>query len=278
MSIMRLEDHVGDVVRKARVGRGLEVSSFAQNVGVSLSQYQEFEDSAKLPSGWDWIRVGKLLDLASDRLKALHSGWEPLVRDLGNWRELRSLVTQGPKFTVNNYLIWDEITREAAVFDTGFDDMQLSEILQKESLQLRHIFLTHSHYDHMEALPQIRAKYPKARLHTGSKNAPPEHRNRSNDFIHLGNLRISNRETPGHTEDGVTYLIGNWPEDAPLVAIVGDAIFSGSMGGVSTHFDEAKKVIRDQILSLPEDTLLCPGHGPITTVGEEKSRNPFFGL
>jgi len=74
----------------------------------------------------------------------------------------------------------------------------------------------------------------------------------------------------------VTYLIGNWPDDAPHVAVVGDALFAGSMGRVPGDAAAAREVIRRQILSLPPDTLLCPGHGPLTTVAEEREHNPFF--
>ena len=63
---------------------------------------------------------------------------------------------------------------------------------------------------------------------------------------------------------------------APHVAFVGDSIFAGSMGGAPAHGPLAKQKVRDQILSLPADTLLCPGHGPLTTVAEEKAHNPFF--
>ena len=82
---------------------------------------------------------------------------------------------------------------------------------------------------------------------------------------------------PGHAEDGVIYIVGNWPEDAPHAAMVGDTIFAGSLarGNQSTEMLKAK--VREQIFSLPADTLLCPGHGPLTTVAEEKAHNPFFG-
>ena len=109
-----------------------------------------------------------------------------------------------------------------------------------------------------------------------SRTAAVDQRNRSNDFIHLGNLRITNRETPGHAEDGMTYIIGNWPEDAPQVAIVGDAIFAGSMGRGNISWEIARQKVREQIFSLPAETLICPGHGPLTTVGEEIANNPFF--
>src|SRR5580765_2246577 len=73
-----------------------------------------------------------------------------------------------------------------------------------------------------------------------------------------------------------THSIGNWPEDAPHVAITGDTIFSGSMAEGKQSTDLLKQKVREQIFTLPEETLLCPGHGPLTTVALEKANNPFF--
>ena len=71
----------------------------------------------------------------------------------------------------------------------------------------------------------------------------------------------------------VTYVIGGL--ESP-VAIVGDAIFAGSMGGGMVSYEDALRTNREKIMTLPDDTVLCPGHGPKTTVGEEKKNNPFF--
>jgi glyoxylase-like metal-dependent hydrolase (beta-lactamase superfamily II) len=173
-------------------------------------------------------------------------------------------------------LVWDEVSLEAAVFDTGWDAAPIIGLIAQEQLQLRHLFITHGHEDHIAAVGEIREKFPKVRIHSSSKQAPVEQRNRANDFVHLGSLRITNRDTPGHAEDGVSYVIGTWPEDAPHVAVVGDAIFAGSIGRGNQSWDLAKQKVRDQIFSLPGDTLICPGHGPMTTVAQEKAHNPFF--
>src|SRR5262249_21779921 len=107
-------------------------------------------------------------------------------------------------------------------------------------------------------------------------SAPPQHRNRANDFIHLNSLRITNRETPKHAKDKILYVVGTWPEDAPHVALIGDTIFAGSLATGFVSTDLLKQKVQEQIFSLPADTLLCPGHGPFTTVAEEKAHNPFF--
>ena len=162
------------------------------------------------------------------------------------------------------------------MFDTGFEAERILKLLAENGAELKHLFITHSHYDHIEALGPLRERFPTLRIHTDTKGAPPQNKNRRNDCVHVGSLRVTNRETPGHAEDGVTYIIGNWPEDAPHVAVVGDAIFAGSIGGAKEHGDLAKAKVREQILSLPPDTLICAGHGPLTTVAQEKAHNPFF--
>jgi glyoxylase-like metal-dependent hydrolase (beta-lactamase superfamily II) len=177
---------------------------------------------------------------------------------------------------VHAYLVWDEVTREAALFDTGWNAEPALQLAEEEQLTLAHVFVTHGHPDHIGGLGGVQEKFPKVRLHMDNPGALPQHKNRRNDCIHLGSLRITNRVTCGHADDGVTYLVGNWPEDAPHVAVVGDAIFAGSMGGAPTRYDEARAQVREQILTLPDETLICPGHGPVTTVAEEKAHNPFF--
>jgi glyoxylase-like metal-dependent hydrolase (beta-lactamase superfamily II) len=186
------------------------------------------------------------------------------------------ITTTEDGMAVNCFLVWDEVTREAALFDTGWNPKPAVQIIEENQLILRHLFITHSHEDHVAGVGQIRALFPKVKMHTSSKHAPVDQRNRPNDFIHLGSLRITHRDTPGHAEDGTTYIIGTWPEDAPHVAIVGDAIFAGSMGKGNISWDLARQKVREQILTLPEDTLIGPGHGPLTTVSEEKQHNPFF--
>lgn len=273
---MSLEDHAGDIVQKARAGLGIASQPACSAAGLSPEELAEFETSGQCAKRPDFGKLGELLQLDGAKLQGVADGWTPAEPDLGQWRELRRLTTHASGMDVHCYLVWDEVTREAALFDTGWDAAPALQIIEEEQLNLTHLFLTHTHVDHVDGMEAVRAKFPKVRLHTDSKSAPPQHKNRRNDCIHVGSLRVTNRETPGHAEDGVTYLVGNWPEDAPHVAIVGDALFAGSMGGAPAAFDLARQKVREQILSLPPDTLVGPGHGPWTTVAEEKAHNPFF--
>ncbi|MCP5516400.1 MAG: MBL fold metallo-hydrolase [Verrucomicrobiales bacterium] len=273
---MSLEDHVGDVIAKARLHAGVDAAEAAAAAGIAAPAMEAFEDSGKVDGPINWTGLAGRLGLDAGKLERLAGGWQPGPVDLAAWRELRVITTRGAHFSVNAYLVWDEVTREGALFDTGFEAAPALEIIEREAVDLRHLFITHSHADHVAGLAAIRARHPKARLHSSMADAALHERNRANDFIHLGSLRITNRSTPGHAVDGVTYVVGTWPEDAPPVAIVGDAIFAGSMGRAAGAAEEARKAIREQILALPPETLICPGHGPLTTVAEEKANNPFF--
>jgi len=273
---MQLEDHPGDIIRKARAMTGVTAAAAAAAAGLSETELAALEETGQGAGQIKIAALASLIGLHAAKLESIARGWWPATQDLSAWRELRVFTTAGEGLTVNCYLVWDEVTRDAALFDTGLDAQPVLACLAAGQLQLKHVFITHSHWDHVEALPKIRAAWPKARVHSGSQNAPVDQRNKNAEIIHLGGLRVTHRDTPGHAEDGVTYLVGNWEDDAPHVAMVGDAIFAGSMGNGNGAWDLARQKVREQILSLPPATLLCPGHGPLTTVAEEKAHNPFF--
>jgi hydroxyacylglutathione hydrolase len=273
---MNLEDHAGDITRKARAMSNVTAEAAASAAGFSPAELAALEQSGEITKRPNFAALANLIGLNPTKLEGIANDWRPAEKDLSIWRELRPFTTAAQNITVNCYLIWDEVSREAALFDTGWDAQPILKTIEENQLVLRHVFITHAHDDHIAALSGVREKFPKVRLHSSSKNAPVDQRNRANDFIHLGSLRITNRPTPGHAEEGTTYVIGTWPEDAPHVAIVGDAIFAGSIGTGNQSWDLARQKVREQIFSLPPETLICPGHGPLTTVAEEKAYNPFF--
>jgi glyoxylase-like metal-dependent hydrolase (beta-lactamase superfamily II) len=273
---MILEDHLGDIIGKSRQALKLSPETVARIAGLSVMELASLETSGQFTKRPDFLALGDCLELDGRKLAALAEGWQPAPVDLSLWRELRQITTIQSGYAVNSYLVWDEVSREAALFDTGWEIAPVLSLVAENRLELKHLFITHSHDDHNGGINALREKFPKIRIHTGSRQSPVEQRNRANDFIHLGSLRITHRETPGHSEDGVTYIAGNFPEDAPHVAIVGDALFAGSIGRGFQSFDLLRQKVREQILSLPPATLVCPGHGPLTTVAQELAHNPFF--
>lgn len=273
---MELEDHLGDILRKARAMGTVSAAAAAKAAGLTEAELATLEESGVIGKPSNFTALAGVVGLHAEKLAGIANGWRPALKDWSTWREFRCYTTTEAGNAVNSYLVWDEVSRDAALFDTGWNADEALGDLEANQVQLRHLFITHSHHDHVAAVDAVRGKFPKIRLHTNAKSAPVDQRNRPNDFIHLGSLRITNRSTPGHAEDGVTYIVGNWPEDAPAVAVVGDTLFAGSMGRGNQSWALARRAVREQILTLPAETLICPGHGPLTTVAEEKAHNPFF--
>lgn len=273
---MQLADHLGEIIQKAREAAEISSEAAAQAAALRIDEFAAFEQGGKAPAQINITSLATLIRLNAAKLQKIAEGWLPPAIDLSQWRELRQITTAREGIEVHCHLIWDEVSREAALFDTGWDAEPILKLVAENQLHLRHLFLTHMDDDHVAAMAALRSQFPKLLLHSNSKHAPPQHRNRPNDFIHLGSLRITNRDTPGHTEESVTYVIGTWPDDAPHVAMVGDTIFAGSLARGKQSTALLKQKIRDQIFKLPDETLLCPGHGPVTTVATERENNPFF--
>jgi len=273
---MQLEDHAGDVVGKARAAAGIEAGEVAALLGCQLPEYEVFEQEGRLDMPTSFTALADRLDLDEAKLAEVHRGWEPAVPDLRRWQEIRALGTAHDDFAVNSFLIWDPGSREAALVDTGFDLGQVHHWVSERKLHLRYLLITHGHEDHVAELETFRRIYPQAEVWTSPKSELPKRRALVGESLTLGQLTIDGRETSGHAVDGISYIIGGWAGDAPPVAMVGDALFSGSMGGAGPLLGSAKEMVRNQLFTLPDGTLVCPGHGPTSTVGEEKRHNPFF--
>src|ERR1051326_8173560 len=118
---MNLEDHVGDVIPKARTSANVSAEDAAAAAGLSVEEFSALEESGRISKRPDFVALAAKLGLQGAKLERIANGGLPQKRDLGQWRELRQITTAGPGYKVNCYLIWDEVTREAALFDTGFE-------------------------------------------------------------------------------------------------------------------------------------------------------------
>ena len=158
-------------------------------------------------------------------------------------------------------------------FDTGADCHEMLKHAAVEDLSFRMILLTHAHPDHIADLARLRAGAG-APVYVPENEPVPEAEviAHGHDFK-LGSLSIEARLTSGHSRGGMTYVVSGL---ARPVAIVGDSLFAGSMGGGAISYQDAVRNNVEKILTLPEETILCPGHGPLTTVGKEKRENAFF--
>lgn len=273
---MLLEDHAGDVLRKARLGRGIPLERAAAAALMRSEQLARFEERGKPWDKIDFDAVAELLNLDGDKLRRIAEGWIPAAHEISRWQCLRKIESDHGGMAVNCYLLWDRSSREAALFDTGWVAAPIADLLEQFQLGLKHIFITHSHHDHVAALGELRKQAPDAAVHSNSSHAPKNQQLTKGECFSVGELNIAWRQTPGHAVDGVTYVADGFPDEAPPVAVVGDAVFAGSIGGALKHFEIARERVREEILTLLESALICPGHGPITTVREQRDCNPFF--
>ncbi len=273
---MPLEDHAGDIIRKSRMGRGVSAIEVASAANLNPHQLQQFEEDGHEIPELNFEAVAERLTLDPAKLRQIASGWEPHTHDMHQWTHFRHIETDDGGMAVNCFLIWDDASKVGALFDTGWILPPIQSLIETHSIQLQHIFITHSHYDHIEALGKVRQFAPEALLHSNIKSAPKAQQLVPDERFQLGSLTVSYRETPGHADDGVTYVVEGFPAEQPNLVIVGDAIFAGSIGGAPKHFELARTKVLDEVLSLPGNSLICPGHGPLTTVSEERKHNPFF--
>ncbi len=265
-----LEDTFADILSKARRGLGLEVEDAAARAGISTAVANGlFGGNFDEPGARSLAGV---LGLAPERVAALglgeyHPGEVPLLDGLMQFN------TPFDDMTVNSYLAWDPATKQAATFDTGADCSGMLDAIKDHHLAVNRIFLTHSHGDHILELDRLKEKTGAAAFIGEKEPLEGAESFAAGRVFNVGGLTLETRSTWGHSPGGITYVIRGLSR---TVAIVGDAIFAGSMGGGGVSYQAALETNRENILSLPDETVLCPGHGPLTTVGEQKRVNPFF--
>lgn len=265
-----LEDNFADIIGKAQRGLRISDTELAERARVNSQTVRklregEFDELALL-------RIAPVLGLAARALSELATGgWQPKAVPAVNG--LAAFHTRYHDMAVNSYLVWDAKSKEAAAFDTGGDCSDMLATAAKENLKIKFILLTHGHADHIAALAQLKMK-TNAPVFASEREevsgAEPIEEGRA---FRIGKIDIDTRLTWGHSRGGLTFIVNGLNRK---VAIVGDSLFAGSMGGGNVSYEEALRNNLEKILTLPEETIVCPGHGPMTTVGEEKIHNPFF--
>lgn len=195
-------------------------------------------------------------------------------------------------YQTNCYIIFDENTKECAFVDPGAQPEELLSFIEEEKFVPKAVLLTHGHSDHIGAvealattysIPVYMAKNDEKMLSSATHNLSAMAGNgftvnvepslvKEGDIIDLGFISLEVLETPGHTPGGVSYY------SKEGFAFVGDTLFQGSIGRTDFpegSFDTIIESIREKLYTLPEETIVCPGHGPHSTIGTEKQTNPF---
>ena len=193
-------------------------------------------------------------------------------------------------FAANCYLVGDEASKEGMVIDPGAEGGRINRAIKTAGLTVKYIVLTHAHMDHIAALADVKqATGARVAIHSEEANslarppfrmmapftsaAPPADLVLNDgDTLQVGKLRFKVLHTPGHTQGGIC-LLGDG------IIFTGDTLFNFGIGRADfpgSSYDQELDSIRNQLMVLPDDTVVCPGHGPDTTIGFERKGNPFL--
>jgi hydroxyacylglutathione hydrolase len=206
---------------------------------------------------------------------------------------IHEILPVGP-LQCNCSVIGDETTREALVIDPGDDVEDVLALIRKHNLQVKKIVITHAHIDHVGGAMKLRAATGAPILLNQNDYAllkmldmqaqwigmalpgkvEIEGSLKQADIIKAGTLAAEVIHTPGHTEGSVCLY---FPAEKKLIA--GDTLFAGSIGRTDLpggSFDKIISSLHEKVLALPDDTVVVPGHGPLTNIGKERESNPFL--
>jgi len=257
-----LYDTTADVIRKALRGLGIAPSEAAKRAG--LLEKEVIAASRGPVDATILRRLAEALGLDPEALAAL-PGYVPPPCPLA---EVTRLELPFDDETVNAWLVGSGGTR--LLFDTGDGKNDVREALRQIGVDQVDVFITHEHGDHTGGLPGLGGLMSSlSGPHEGERVHPA-------DRLVKGPFKIRVIGLPGHCEGALGYLIEGL---AVPVCVTGDALFAGSMGGCApgAPYRQAIAANRREVLSLPGETVILPGHGPATDVASEKMANPIVG-
>ena len=206
---------------------------------------------------------------------------------------IHKILRVGP-LQCNCSIIGDESTHEAMVIDPGDDIEDIVAIIDQNKLRVKQIVITHAHIDHVGGAMKLRARTGAPILLNQNDYAllkmldvqaswlgmkapgkvEVEAGLAHDETLRAGSLSANVLHTPGHTEGSVCLY---FPTEKMLIA--GDTLFARSIGRTDLpggSFEKIMHSLHDRVLALPDDTAVIPGHGPVTTIGEEREENPFL--
>ena len=274
-----LEDEVGDVLEKALRRSGMSEESLALKTGISASRIRDAIDYRPDLSAEELQVLAKELGLNEVGLCALGAGRYP-VPDFGGlpfcvW-PLRMRYGIG---VVNAYLVGECGSSSAMLFDTGSGIDGLDLVWPKQIRRVEAVFVTHVEPEHAGGLCDVVKRFDieEAFIPAGAR-ARCGRAIHEGDRVSVGRFDVRAYLTPGHCSAHACYRVGRAGQsEGRSLLVAGDLVFAGSAGGAYFSHDELQAQMRRVLSAVPADTVLAPGHGPMTTTGNELRYNPFLG-
>lgn len=197
------------------------------------------------------------------------------------------------KYDINSYIVYDQESKSAVIFDPGVNYGSITDFIEQEKLIPKAIILTHGHIDHIADTPKIKELYridiyahelenemlldenKSLSVHFGYEDFSfsADYFLKNNDILKFGPLEFKIMHTPGHTKGGICIFSGNF-------LLTGDTLFKGSMGRTDLYGgnDEHMRNSLYKLSQEKDELAVYPGHGPISTLGHEKTTNPFMKM
>ena len=278
MAVQRipLEDDFSDILRKALRGTRMSTAQLASATGIVSSEIGDWLRGHGAPSNDQASAIAKRLHLDAGALsESAARSWYPPSLEVPDVRH----HPQAPHPS-NGYVFFLDGGKRSALVDPAGIPGNLLRILRDGDYHLQYILITHKHADHCDATADVARAFPQAQIvmheldaHAIGGLAAKALRVRDGEELPFGDdTKIRMLHTPGHTDGSSSYLFKS-------TVFTGDTLFAGSVGGafgdVSTYGDILNSV-RSKLFTLPDETVIMPGHGPPSKIVLERSHNPFF--
>ncbi len=270
-----LEDEFADVLSKALRGTRTSIPALARACNIEAERISQWtkgrgapdDDEAREMARALRLDPGKFADAAAQR-------WQPDPISVTDVRH-----HPHDPHPSNGYIFFLDGGKRAALVDPAGIPGNLLRMLAQGQYHLEYLLVTHKHADHCDATAEIARNFPhakivmhKADVHAIGSAGKGALLVKDEEELPFGDVRIRLLHTPGHTDGSSSFLFKS-------TLFTGDTLFAGSVGGAygdASTYDDILNSVRSKIFTLPDDTVLMPGHGPPSKVGWEKAHNPFI--
>lgn len=271
-----LEDTFGDIIRKASKGTGVGPDQLAAKASIDRQRLALFFSDGARPTEEEARSIAKALRLDAGKLADIAlARWRPVQREqephLGH-----QINAPHPS---NGYFLILQQQKVAAFVDPGGRADNIVATLSRAPVSVEYFLITHKHRDHIDALPDVRRAFPEARVVVHKLDAPALGAAgrealvlEDNHTVPFGDGEVRLLHTPGHTDGSCCFIYRG-------TIFTGDTLFAGSVGGVFGDrfgYEDILNSVSTKIFKLPDETVVLPGHGPPSTIEEERAHNPFF--